>query len=140
MCVWKSIHTFEDRGDGSLTAWLYTIANHIVVSYVRKWQRSYHVPLTSELNLADDARSNTASIICERMILAEAINQLSAEQQQVIALKFFAGLSNMEIAKILGRTEGAIKALQHRALNRLQRLLILEYSDETMPQRPQTFP
>src|SRR3712207_993303 len=42
VCLWKDIRTFEDRGDGAFAAWLYTIANHVVVSYVRKWQRSYH--------------------------------------------------------------------------------------------------
>lgn len=52
-----------------------------------------------------------------------AIGRLTREQQQVIALKFGEELSNAEIAHILCKKEGAIKALQHRALTNLRKIL-----------------
>ena len=52
------------------------------------------------------------------------MRQLTPDQQQVIALKFFAGLSNQEIALTIAKPIGAVKALQHRAIAALQRQLV----------------
>ncbi len=124
--VWKHVPTFEYRGDASFISWVYTIANHVVISYLRKWQRTEHLALTADLDYAADHRSDPARIVCDQVTLADAIDQLTLEQQQVISLKFFGGLSNLEIATALGRTEGAVKSLQQRALQRLQGLLVAE--------------
>ena len=124
--IWKGVKTFEYRGDLSFTAWMYTIANNVLISHARKHKPIQHVSLTPELNLADGRHADTARTICDRLTLQDAIGQLTAEQQQVITLKFFVGLSNLEIATALDRTEGAVKALQHRAINRLQHLLSKE--------------
>lgn len=126
--IWKAIRTFEYRGDLSFTAWMYTIANNVVISHTRKQKPIQHVPLTPELNLADMRNADTARSICDRLTLREAISELTPEQQQVLTLKFFVGLSNLEIAASLDRSEGAVKALQHRAINRLKQLVIEEYA------------
>jgi len=123
VCVWKGVRTFEYRGDLSFTAWLYTIANNVLVSSIRKRKRAQLVPLTAELNLTDTKSVDTARTICDRLALRQAISKLTADQQQVITLKFFVGLSNLEIAMAVNRSEGAVKALQHRAINRLQQLM-----------------
>lgn len=52
--------------------------------------------------------------------LSVALRQLTAEQQQVVLLRFFEEMGTAEIARIMDKTEGAIKALQHRALQSLQ--------------------
>lgn len=127
--IWKGVKTFEYRGDLSFTAWMYTIANNTLISHTRKQKRIQQIPLTPELNLMDVHHADTARTICDRLTLREAISQLTPEQQHVIALKFFVGLSNLETAVALDRTEGAVKALQHRAVHRLQRLLATEHSD-----------
>jgi RNA polymerase sigma-70 factor (ECF subfamily) len=128
VCIWKGVKNFEYRGDLSFTAWLYTIANNVLVSHIRKRKRVQQVPLTPELNLTDSRSLDSARNICDRLALRQAIEQLTQEQQQVITFKFFVGLSNLEIAEILGRSEGAVKALQHRAINRLQQMLSNERS------------
>ncbi len=128
VCIWKGVKNFEYRGDLSFTAWLYTIANNVLVSHIRKRKRVQQVSLTPELNLTDSRSLDSARSICDRLALRQAIEQLTLEQQQVITFKFFVGLSNLEIAEILGRTEGAVKALQHRAINRLQHMLSNERS------------
>ncbi len=121
--IWRGIRTFEYRGDVSFTAWMYTIANNVLISHTRKHKPMQHVPLTPELNIPDGRYADTARTVVDRLSLREAISQLTLEQQQVITLKFFVGLSNVEIAAALNRTEGAVKALQHRAINRLQQIL-----------------
>ena len=56
-----------------------------------------------------------------RQSMLELIENLSQEQKQVLTLKFVFNLPNGEVATILGKTEGAIKSLQHRALVSLQK-------------------
>jgi RNA polymerase sigma-70 factor (ECF subfamily) len=56
-----------------------------------------------------------------RQSMLELIETLSPEQQQVLTLKFVFSFSNGEVATILGKTEGAVKSLQHRALASLQK-------------------
>ena len=56
-----------------------------------------------------------------RQSMLELIEGLSNEQQQVLTLKFVFNFSNGEVATILGKTEGAVKSLQHRALVSLQK-------------------
>jgi RNA polymerase sigma-70 factor (ECF subfamily) len=126
MKVWKGIKTFEERCEHSLTAWLYTIANHVVVSYLRKHNRRRSLSLSAELQPDTAQLTDLASTICDRLALRQALSQLTNEQQHVITLKFFVGLSNREIGVVVRRSEGAVKALQYRALGRLLRLLAPE--------------
>ena len=56
-------------------------------------------------------------------VLLEAVRQLNPEQQECIALRFLQGLSVAETAKVMGKNDGAIKALQYRAVRSLGRLL-----------------
>ena len=56
-------------------------------------------------------------------MLLEAVKRLNAEQQECIALRFLQGMSVAETAQIMGKNEGAIKALQYRAVKSLSRLL-----------------
>jgi RNA polymerase sigma-70 factor (ECF subfamily) len=58
-----------------------------------------------------------------RQQLVRAFSDLTEEQQDVIILKFVDGLDNIEVAQVLGKSEGAIKSLQHRALVSLNRVL-----------------
>lgn len=126
MKAWKGIKTFEERCEHSLTAWLYTIANHVVVSYLRKHNRRRALSLSAELQPDIAQITDLAGTICDRLALRQAISQLTDEQQHVITLKFFVGLSNREISMVVRRSEGAVKALQYRALGRLLRLLAPE--------------
>ena len=58
-----------------------------------------------------------------RQSLLDLIEGLSDEQQQVLTLKFVFNFANADVATILGKTEGAVKSLQHRALASLQKQL-----------------
>ena len=62
----------------------------------------------------------------EANCLAAALRHLTEEQRQVILLKFMEDLNNNQVALMLGKTEGAVKSLQHRALRALRRAIAKE--------------
>jgi RNA polymerase sigma-70 factor (ECF subfamily) len=104
------------------SAWLFRIAHNLAMDHFRasrRWQPEEEVPepLGSEEPSAEAAALHSIG----RQSMLELIEGLSAEQQQVLTLKFVFNFSNGEVATILGKTEGAIKSLQHRALVSLQK-------------------
>jgi len=120
----ESLSAYTDRG-APFIAWLYRIAHARVIDYWRSSKRRQTAPLDDPLLqdglvVIDDAIETD---FLQHRSLWVALRQLTAEQQNVIILKFVQGLSNAEIAQLMGKTEGAIKALQRRALEALARLL-----------------
>ncbi len=105
----------------SLGAWLYRIAHNLVVDHFRQKPKKASLPLDERLVAAPPDVALEDRLAREQLLAA--ISQLTPDQQQVVTLKFMEGLSNAEIASILGKSEGAVKALQHRALASLRRIL-----------------
>ncbi len=104
------------------SAWLFRIAHNLAMDHfraARRWQPEEEVPEppTDESTSAEAAAFESIG----RRSMLELIEDLSPEQQQVLTLKFVFNFSNGEVATILGKTEGAIKSLQHRALASLQK-------------------
>jgi RNA polymerase sigma-70 factor, ECF subfamily len=120
--VIHGIARFEYRDEKSFLGWLYTIASNVLSSHQRR-RRLRSTSFDSQEDLIDQGSQDNARTITDRVALQQALGQLTKDQQQVVALRFFADMSNSEIAGLLRRTEGAIKALQHRALQSLQRIL-----------------
>jgi RNA polymerase sigma-70 factor (ECF subfamily) len=126
------IERFEYRDEKALLGWLYTIAANVLHSYQRR-RRVVSTPFDTRDDLIDQRSQNDAHMITDRVALQQAIEQLTHDQQQVLALRFFADLSNSEIAGILRRTEGAVKAIQYRAIQSLQKILNREAEDLLSP-------
>ncbi|MBE2223308.1 MAG: sigma-70 family RNA polymerase sigma factor [Anaerolineae bacterium] len=107
-----------------LKAWLYRVGHNTVVDYYRRQQHRDHLPLNDLFVDAneDPVRSAELNIDAERVRLA--LTRLTPDQRQVISLKFFAGFTNQEIAEVMDKPVGAVKALQHRAIAALQRQLV----------------
>ena len=106
------------------SAWLFRIAHNLAMDHFRankRWQPEEDVP-EPEADEVTSAETGALESIGRRSML-ELIEDLSPEQQQVLTLKFVFNFSNAEAATILGKTEGAIKSLQHRALVSLQKQL-----------------
>jgi RNA polymerase sigma-70 factor (ECF subfamily) len=119
----ESIDRFEWR-KVPISAWLFRIAHNLAMDHFRsrrRWQPEEEPPEPS----GEEARSaeDEALQSIGRESMLAMIDGLSREQQQVLMLKFVFNFSNAEAATILGKTEGAIKSLQHRALGSLQRQL-----------------
>jgi RNA polymerase sigma-70 factor (ECF subfamily) len=106
------------------SAWLFRIAHNLAMDHFRatkRWQPEEEVPEPA----ADESTSAEAGALqaIGQKSMLELIDDLSPEQQQVLTLKFVFNFANAEAATILGKTEGAIKSLQHRALVSLQKQL-----------------
>ena len=104
------------------SAWLFRIAHNLAIDHFRarrRWQPEEEIPEPpgAEENSAEEQA--LASIGAASLL--EHIARLSPEQRQVLTLKFVFRFSNGEAAAILGKTEGAVKSLQHRALASLQK-------------------
>lgn len=107
------------RAPNDWRAYLYRIAHNLVIDSLRKNPR---VLDQVDERIPDEQNDpvERAEIAEEQRRLRRAIARLTPEQQQVVVLKFIEELSNAEIARILDKPEGAVKALQHRALTNLR--------------------
>jgi len=117
----KHIGRYKERGV-PFSAWLYRIAHNLVANWHRDRSRRQVVAL-DEVELAGtpfhshpQAPELAAETNEARRQLLTIIRRLPPERQQLLILKFVERLSNAEIGKIMGRTEGAIKSLYHRTL------------------------
>lgn len=120
----------DQRGpERSLRAWLYRTAHNAIVDYYRRAQHRRHLPLEDNVLIAASDPAQEASVRLGVERVREAMARLTPDQQQVIGLKFLQGLTNQEVADLLNKTVGAVKALQHRALAALERELL---ADEKM--------
>ena len=109
-----------------LRAYLYRIAHNLIVDHYRR------APDIVELKETHPDIDNTpeqeADLRMRQTQMRKAIQQLTPDQQQVIAFKYLQGWKNEEIAQALDKPVGAVKSLQHRALASLQRILSKEKS------------
>ncbi|MDW8213161.1 MAG: sigma-70 family RNA polymerase sigma factor [Roseiflexaceae bacterium] len=120
--AFESLDRYEDRG-WPLSAWLYRIARDRTVDVIRRRRLRQTVPLESWSGACDGPdREIDARLDCEE--LQRLLDDLTDDQRQVIYLRFLADLSIQEVALRLGRSEGAVKALQHRGLQSLARRLV----------------
>jgi RNA polymerase sigma-70 factor, ECF subfamily len=127
--AWEALPGYKDFGN-PLSSWLYRIAHNIVVDFHRH-SRPYVSELETELTEdREDESVNTLGMVIEVEELNElamAISQLTAEQQQVIILRFIEGMSHTEISRVIGKNEGTCRMIQHRGLVALNRLLSDNY-------------
>jgi len=108
-------------------AWLYRIAHNLLVDHFRKTNSRVSVPLDAveDHQVEGDVVSATESkLLIER--LNRALSQLDQRQREVVVLRFVVGLSLREAALALGKTEAAVKSLQHRSLAVLRVMLSQE--------------
>jgi RNA polymerase sigma-70 factor (ECF subfamily) len=108
-------------------AWLFRIAHNMMVDTLRRRSRRPSDPIEYAAGLSDERRSaDPDAMLSDKLTregLLEAVECLTELQKQVISLKFAGGLPNAEVARLMGKSEGAVKALQHAALASLQRHL-----------------
>jgi RNA polymerase sigma-70 factor, ECF subfamily len=128
----------------ALGGWLFQIARHDLYDYRRKQSRSRIEPLEDNLNEAALAEGGVdpEEVAIDRLegsrVLA-ALRELSKDQRDVLLLRMAGGLTAPEVADILGKSTGAVKALQHRGLASLARVLGLRSPQET-PEPPYPSP
>jgi len=121
----KSISSFRWKGI-PFSAWLFRIAHNQVVDYLRKKTRQATAPLDESLVSHDD----NLQLATERKLdieqLVSATRHLTQAQREVISLRFAGELPIAQVAKVMGKSQGAIKALQHSAIVALRKALSVE--------------
>ncbi|MDV2988869.1 MAG: RNA polymerase sigma factor [Dehalogenimonas sp.] len=120
--AFKAISRFRNTNTPFL-GWLMRIAHNLIVDYYRSKKPQSN--LDPELDIRDEAEDPTK--ISERhaiqSLLQKTILKLPEAQQQVILFHFIEGFDYPLIAKMIGKSEGAVRVLQHRGLSSLRRLL-----------------
>lgn len=115
------IASYQDQGV-PFSAWLYRIAHNLVANWHRDRSRRPVVPLEDQFYMRGPTPHPELLAIAaeQRDLLLAAVRRLPPERQQLLILKFVERLSNAQIGEIMDRTEGAIKSLYHRTLNKLR--------------------
>jgi RNA polymerase sigma-70 factor (ECF subfamily) len=106
-----------------LRFWIFKIARNIVIDHYRKMGKRKTINL-DDVDIPDG--SNVEELVERRLQIGEltkAMQQLTQAQQEVIGLRFFAGLSSAETAQIMGKSSGAVREMQCDAIQRLRKLM-----------------
>lgn len=111
------IRNYTDRGV-PFSAWLYRIAHNLVANWHRDRSRKQEIPIDDLPILPTKGDHPERNLVRsqEQDSLLRMIRKLPSERQNLLILKFVEDMSNAEIGKIMGRSEGAVKSLYHRTL------------------------
>ena len=115
-----------EAGPEAFAGWLFTLVRRDFVDHLRRTTRRPEAPYAEPGELVREVAPDAAEEVLARADadrVRAALAQLSPDQQEVLALRVVAGLTAPEVAEVTGRTVGAVKALQHRGLDSLGRLL-----------------
>jgi len=124
--AWRQLPSYQAQGY-PFGSWLYKIARNKVIDYYRT--RKSHVSLDETL-LADTElfgvnpeHEKVIDASIDLTTIERALKELSPEQREIIELRFMADLSPAEIAKAVGKREGNVRIIQHRALQKLKKII-----------------
>ena len=125
----RSIRSFKWKGI-PFSAWLFRIAHNAVVDYLRKEKKVVTVPFDDSLA----SSGGSPQLVTEHRLdieqLTSATKRLTKAQREVISLRFAGELAVAEVAKVMSKSEGAVKALQHSAIVALRKALLETEEDE----------
>jgi RNA polymerase sigma-70 factor (ECF subfamily) len=126
--AWEAMPRYEDRGL-PFRAWLFRLAHNLVIDHYRVRRSDVSLNELLDSDQSYEPSGPDPQVEVEARLDADevrlAVRRLGEEQRQVVLLRFVEGLSHSEVADILGKTEGATRAIQHRALGALARALKL---------------
>ncbi len=123
LLAWQNLYRYQERGF-PFSSWLYQIARNKVIDHYRLKKSNIsldevHVDLVKVESRIEADLDHRFSIEQIR----RALGELTHDQQDVLLMKFMEDLSHQEIAAALEKSEGAVRLIQHRALNELKRIL-----------------
>jgi RNA polymerase sigma-70 factor (ECF subfamily) len=110
-------------------AWFVTIARNLVLDHVKSSRHRLEVTtaeisdISTSAGRSDSGPEQQALTAATNTGLMRCVAKLNPDQRECVVLRFLQGLSVAETASVMGRNEGAVKALQHRAVRRLAQLM-----------------
>ncbi len=117
--AYRKRRSYNERR-GSRRAWLFGIARNAALDELR-WRRRHTELLSEPVDEGVPPADEAAEVALRRAALRAAMAELSARERELIALKFFSGLGNPEIAGVLGISESAAGTRLHRVIEKLRR-------------------
>ena len=120
--AWQNLDRYK-MGSSPFIAWLYTIARNLVIDHYRA--KKDMLPIEEAAALPSDMQTPAEEVEArfDLQAMRDALLFLTQDQQQVLILKYIAGLPNENIAKIMKKQEGTIRGLQMRALQTLSKYM-----------------
>ena len=118
--AWQNLGRYQSA-DVPFLAWLYRIARNQVIDFYRSQKETTSLEDTVPVSVDVRALDAQVSNVFELQALRDSLQLLTEEQQQVLILRFIAGLPTRNIAQMLGKQEGAVRALQMRGLQALSK-------------------
>jgi RNA polymerase sigma factor (sigma-70 family) len=113
----------RDRTRGSARAWLFGIARNAGLDELRRRSRSSPMPEVEVADAGRPAAGDPARAAIDRTIMHQALEVLSGRERELVALKYFAGLTNSEIGAVIGTSETNAGTRLHRVIEKLRRSL-----------------
>ena len=118
--AWRSARGYRSDSS-SFRRWIFSIARNEVRDHWRTAHRN--LPL-ADFDLSDDVPISAGSDAADaRRVIQSALTSLNEEQRQVVLLRYFGNKSHEEIAEILGKREGAVRAQLMRALRQMRKVM-----------------
>jgi len=124
--VWRSLPKFEDQGV-PFVAYLFRIARNTLVDYYRRSKNGHKLVSSLEDSVIVDAHPDPGELTIAKMEhqeIRQMLGSLREDYRMVIILRFLSDLSPDETAQAMGKSAGAVRVLQHRALTALRKLLV----------------
>ena len=106
----------------SLEAWLYQIARNLVIDYYRGKKEQLGLEAVENSLVYEDTILDTLDLSHQQAVINKLMRNLPADYQQILRLKFFENLKNEVIAELTGKSEGAVRVIQFRAIAKLKEL------------------
>jgi len=122
LSAWQNIKNYEPQGF-LFSSWLYKISRNAVIDFYRSKKNEISLEEVGD-RLNDELRIDKIDLKIQIEKVMKALKKLKPEYQDIIIMRFVDDLSIKEVAKVLDKSEGAVKIMQHRAINSLKKLLI----------------
>ena len=110
-----------DRRRGEERAWLFGIARNAALDELRRRKRTARLATDPEDAAASDPGDEGTEVALRRTAVRAALAGLPAREREIVALKFHAGMSNAEMARVLGVSESNAGTLLHRTMQKLRK-------------------
>lgn len=117
----ESIHSY--KGQGSFSSWLFGIASHKLADHYRRTRTELPLEEAENLHSPNPLPEDAAMQHLELARVARVLRQISPERAEALVLCLFGGLSMAEAARVVGKSEAAVKMLVHRGICDLQERL-----------------
>lgn len=120
--AWENINQYNFKGY-SFGAWLYRIARNTTIDYYRNNRSETSIEKANEIAIEGISLGGVVDKKMEWESLIKSIRRLKEIEQEVLIMRFVEDLSLKEIAETINKSEGAAKLIQHRAVNKLKKIV-----------------